>query len=297
MCAMSSQPNGPRPPARPDASMSLLTTVMNHTLDEGYAQAAARRHSEGRSGLPRTLRAKLWLATGLVLAGLVVTLGAAQAREAAPTVARERQELLERVESGTEAMDALQQEVDALRTEVAARQRDLLSDSGGDPGELTALLAGADAVQGPGLELVINDAKGVAEGGGDAREGSGFDTGRVRDRDLQRVVNGLWTSGAEAIAVNGQRLTALSAIRAAGDAILVDNRPMVPPYTVQAIGDPQDLRTRFDSTVDGQYLNVLRDNYGIRAATSDQQEIRIPAATSLTVRTARPADTGEGNTQ
>ncbi|AKG41682.1 membrane associated protein [Streptomyces xiamenensis] len=277
--------------------MSLLTTVMNHTLDEGYAQAAARRHSEGRSGLPRTLRAKLWLATGLVLAGLVVTLGAAQAREAAPTVARERQELLERVESGTEAMDALQQEVDALRTEVAARQRDLLSDSGGDPGELTALLAGADAVQGPGLELVINDAKGVAEGGGDAREGSGFDTGRVRDRDLQRVVNGLWTSGAEAIAVNGQRLTALSAIRAAGDAILVDNRPLVPPYTVQAIGDPQDLRTRFDSTVDGQYLNVLRDNYGIRAATSDQQEIRIPAATSLTVRTARPADTGEGNTQ
>ncbi|MFD7513058.1 hypothetical protein ACFV5N_27485, partial [Streptomyces sp. NPDC059853] len=79
MSAMSSQPNGPRPPARPDASMSLLTTVMNHTLDEGYAQAAARRHSEGTAGLPRGLRAKLWLAAGLVLAGLVVTLGAVQA--------------------------------------------------------------------------------------------------------------------------------------------------------------------------------------------------------------------------
>ena len=42
----------------------------------------------------------------------------------------------------------------------------------------------------------------------------------------------LWQSGAEAIAINGQRLTSFSAIRAAGDAILVDNRPLVPPYTV-----------------------------------------------------------------
>ena len=46
------------------------------------------------------------------------------------------------------------------------------------------------------------------------------------DRDLQVIVNGLWAAGAEAIAVNGQRLTACSAIRSAGEAILVDFRPL-----------------------------------------------------------------------
>lgn len=100
------------------------------------------------------------------------------------------------------------------------------------------ILSGAVAVRGPGVKLVVNDAKEATQGGdGNPRETSGFsDTGRVRDRDMQRVINGLWESGAEAVSINGQRLTALSAIRAAGDAILVDNKPLVPPYTVLAVG-------------------------------------------------------------
>ncbi|MFE6133622.1 hypothetical protein ACFQ6Q_35990, partial [Streptomyces sp. NPDC056437] len=73
MCGMSQQPpvrSTGSPPARPDASMSLLTNVMEHSLDDGYAEASARRAAEG-GGLPRTLRAKLGLAAGLVLAALV----------------------------------------------------------------------------------------------------------------------------------------------------------------------------------------------------------------------------------
>ena len=85
--------------------------------------------------------------------------------------------------------------------------------------------------------------------------GAATDIGRVRDRDLQRVINGLWESGAEAISINGQRLTALSAIRAAGDAILVDNRPLVPPYTVLAVGDGERLSRRFQNSADGVYLH------------------------------------------
>ncbi|MDT0343828.1 DUF881 domain-containing protein [Streptomyces litchfieldiae] len=288
---MPQQEPGRRVPARPDASMSLLTTVMSNTLDEGYAQAAARRRAEGRSELPRTLRARLWLAAGLVLAALVVTLGAAQAREAAPTLAREREELLDRVESGTADVDALQDEVNELRAEVADRQRDAIGDPESEHGELIALLAGATPVAGPGLELTVNDAEDAAPGE-DAPGGGGFsDTGRVRDRDLQRVVNGLWQAGAEAISVNGQRLTALSAIRAAGDAVLVDNRPLVPPYTLLAIGAGDDLAAAFAGTPDGRYLEVLRDSYGIRTSTAVRDEVRLPAAPALAIRTARPAGT------
>lgn len=196
--------------------MSLLTNVMDHSLDDGYAEAAARKKAAGTEGLPKTVRAKLGLAVGLVLAALVVTVGAAQTRISAPVVAKEREELIDRIQEETAAADSLEDSVDELRDDVSARQRKALKDDGGDGNDLVGILSGAVEVHGPGVRLVVNDSKGASQGGdGDPRETSGFsDTGRVRDRDMQRVVNGLWASGAEAISINGQRLTALSAIRA-----------------------------------------------------------------------------------
>jgi uncharacterized protein YlxW (UPF0749 family) len=278
--------------------MSLLTNVMEHSLDDGYAQAAARRAEGG--GMPRTLRAKLGLAAGLVLAAAVVTLGAAEAQISAPVLAKEREELIDRVEAQTKKADAVERDVEALRSDVEERQRKALNTQGEEQGATVPLLAGATEVHGPGVKLVVDDAKGTEQGGDGPRESSGFsDTGRVRDRDMQRVVNGLWESGAEAIAINGQRLTALSAIRAAGDAILVDNRPLVPPYTVLAVGDGSRLRTAFQGSADGQYLQVLKEDFGIRTSISDEESVRLPAATSLIVRTAEPttADAPQGSGQ
>jgi uncharacterized protein YlxW (UPF0749 family) len=270
--------------------MSLLTNVMDHSLDDGYAEAAGRKKADGTGALPKTLRAKLGLAAGLVLAALVVTVGAAQARIAAPVVAKEREELIDRIDRETSAADKLEGNIDKLRDDVSARQREALKKHGGDQGELVGILAGAVEVHGPGVKLVVDDAKEADQGGdGDARETSGFsDTGRVRDRDMQRVVNGLWESGAEAISINGQRLTALSAIRAAGDAILVDNKPLVPPYTVLAVGDGERLSTAFQNSGDGQYLDALRKNFHIRTGISVEDDVRLPAAPSVIVRTAQP---------
>lgn len=305
MCGMSQQSpdrSTASPPARPDASMSLLNNVMDHSLDDGYAEASARRRADGSAGLPRTLKSKLGTAAGLVVAALVVTLGAAEARISAPVVAKEREELIDRIDAETRAADTLESDVDELRSDVSERQRKALEQHGGDQGQLVALLAGATPVEGPGVKLIVDDAKDTDQGGGGPRESTGFaDTGRVRDRDMQRVVNGLWESGAEAIAINGQRLTALSAIRAAGDAILVDNRPLVPPYTVLAVGDGKKLVTAFQDSADGQYLQALKESFDIRTSISDQAEVRLPAAPSLIVRTAEPkaagsgaADTGKG---
>ncbi|MFI1373866.1 DUF881 domain-containing protein [Streptomyces longwoodensis] len=300
MCGMPQQPpvrSTPARPARPDASMSLLTNVMDHSLDDGYAEAAARKQGDG--GMPKTLRAKLGLAAGLVLAALVVTVGAAQARVAAPVVAKEREELIDRIDRETEAADKLEASVDKLRDDVSARQRAALKKSGGgDRGDLVGVLSGALAVHGPGVKLVVNDAKEASSGGnGDPRETADFsDTGRVRDRDMQRVVNGLWESGAEAVSINGQRLTSLSAIRAAGDAILVDNKPLVPPYTVLAVGDGKNLSTRFQDSADGLYLDALRENFGIRTAISVEDDVRLPAAPSVIVRTAQPSTETEKGT-
>jgi hypothetical protein len=86
--------------------------------------------------------------------------------------------------------------------------------------------------------------------------------------------------------VNGQRLTARSAIRYAGQAILVDFRPLVPPYVVQAVGDAAGLQTRFAAGSAGAYLQALRDNYGVQAAIVPSTNLELPGAGGSTTRFA-----------
>ncbi|MER7754899.1 DUF881 domain-containing protein [Kitasatospora sp. NPDC097643] len=274
---------------RPDASMSLLTNVMDHGLDEGYAEAAAARGGEQDSRIPRTVRGLLTLGAGLALVGVVVTVGAVNAREAEPTLAKERDALIQRINDSNGSADHLQQQVQDLRRKVESAQRQAFPSGDGDPGGLTGAV-GLGEVTGPGVKLVLEDAPGTGAGGNvDPRAGQGFsNSGRLRDRDLQLVVNGLWGSGAEALSINGQRLTALSAIRAAGEAVLVDNRPLVPPYNIQAIGDGPKLLTTFESDMAGQYLRLLQEKYGIKSTISAQKSLTLPAAVGVTLRTAQP---------
>lgn len=276
--------------ARPDASMRLLTTVMDQSLDEGYAAAAQARGEVGRRRLPTTTRGRLLLALGLALAAVVVTVSGVTAHDDEPVLAKQHDALVQKVTDETAAADRLQKQVEAARTQVDQEQQRALKESGGDVA-LTDLAAavGTGAVRGPGLKLVLDDATGTdSDGGIDPRVADDFTGGRLHDRDLQLIVNGLWQSGAEAVSVNGQRLTSLSAIRAAGDAILVDNRPLVPPYTVLAVGDEKRLPGAFQDSSAGQYLRVLQSSYGIRATATAQHSLDLPAAVGFTVRLATP---------
>ena len=105
-------------------------------------------------------------------------------------------------------------------------------------------------------------------------------------------MNGLWAAGAEAVAVNGQRLTGLSAIRSAGDAILVDYRPLTRPYVVVAIGDPRSVQSRFVSGPAGQALRTLEQAYGITFSVQAVDRQSIPAASSGELRYARAKEAG-----
>ena len=121
---------------------------------------------------------------------------------------------------------------------------------------------------------------------GNPRTDADKDEGKVFSKDLQIVVNGLWEAGAEAISVNGQRLTSRSAIRFAGEAILVNYRPLARPYRISVIGDPDDLQAEFAANDGGAYARALQDNYGIRVSIDAAKSLSLPAATSLTVREA-----------
>ncbi|MES9608829.1 DUF881 domain-containing protein, partial [Actinomadura sp. NPDC000929] len=112
------------------------------------------------------------------------------------------------------------------------------------------------------------------------------------NQDLQVLVNGLWAAGARAIGVNGRRLTPTTAIRAAGEAILVDYRPLGGPYEVTAVGDPGRLRAAFAGSPADRRLAALRDRFGIRYGTRRSDEVRLPAAGAVRLRYAVPGEGG-----
>ena len=279
--------------------MFLLANVMEHALDDGYAEAARSRGQYGTSRMPGTLRGKLALGGGLLLAALVLTVGAVQVRASAPVAAQERQELIARVGTAQANADQVQQEIDRDRVRLKQLQQQVKADgagSGGDTAQLQQLqlVTGVGAAEGPGIRVVLDDAASAGTDGGDnPRTAAGFgDTGRVRDRDVQLVVNALWQSGAEGIAINGQRLTALSAIRAAGDAILVDNHPLVLPYTVDAVGGGE-LEGGFQQNVDGGiYLDQLKADYAIRYSIGSEDRVDLPAAARSGLQYATPSGRG-----
>ncbi|MEP6667176.1 MAG: DUF881 domain-containing protein, partial [Nocardioidaceae bacterium] len=91
------------------------------------------------------------------------------------------------------------------------------------------------------------------------------------------LVNALWLAGAEAISIDGHRLTTLTSIRFAGQAITVDYRSLSPPYVVSAIGNPDTLPARLLETDGGQIWLGLKANFGIRFDTETKEQITVPA--------------------
>jgi uncharacterized protein YlxW (UPF0749 family) len=104
------------------------------------------------------------------------------------------------------------------------------------------------------------------------------DTEHIRDSDLALLVNALWTAGAEAVAVNGQRISPRTAIRNSGTAIEVNSSGIAPPYVVQAIGNSDTLSSRLLETSSGAAFAVLAGDYGWSYETDNVDDMRLPAA-------------------
>jgi uncharacterized protein YlxW (UPF0749 family) len=276
----------PAPVARSkDAVVQLLGSIWDDALDPGYAAAAARA---GRRPAVTRRRGGALAVLGFALVGLVLAVALLSTHAAAPAVAERRADLVDRVHEQTARADAADAQVQALQAEVSGLKAAQLSATA--EGERLAstvagleLASGQVAVSGPGVRVTLDDAS-------EPPPGTDPDLDRVLDRDLQGVVNGLWAAGAEAVAVNGVRLTSLSAIRAAGDAILVDYRPLTRPYVVTAVGDPATLESRFASGAAGRTLVTLQQTYGITYSLDAADRVELPAASASALRYAQPRE-------
>lgn len=264
-----------------DPSVSMLRAIVDTALDPDYARLS---HSTERAPRGRSRKAGIGAVITFAVAGLVLGIAVVDVRTTVVPEARQARDVLaDRVRDRVALTDAAEADVAELRAQIATLTEQQADSGDGAERKALELGAASTAVQGPGVTVTVADAPSVG-----TKTASADDLGRVLDRDLQQVVNGLWAAGAEAVSINDQRLTSTSAIRSAGQAILVDYRPLAPPYTVRAIGDPANLNSGFVEGPSGLALRTLADAYGIRFDVNESDDLNLPAGSATVLRVARP---------
>jgi uncharacterized protein YlxW (UPF0749 family) len=228
----------------------------------------------------------------LLIFGFLLAVGLVQERlreKELPTRAAELRALI------GQRRDALQQLTEDVRR-LSERLSGLQGSVADESGDLQALLdrverlraaAGLEAMAGPGIVVELQDSPRVPTSSAEEADL------RIQDTDLRLVVNALWQAGAEAVAVNGQRVVSTTAIRRAGQAVLVNYRGVASPYRVVALGDGDALQEGLARAgIVGQF-EVWREVYGLGFTVRPAGRLMTPAlAAPQEVRWATPAEEG-----
>jgi uncharacterized protein YlxW (UPF0749 family) len=212
--------------------------------------------------------------TGLF--GLLIALAAIQTSRDADLQQASRNALIDRIDERKQEVESLSDRISSLRRQTS----DLQSTNSrvrGQLAEATVTLralqisTGFVPVHGPGLRITVAD------------NPDGSADGRVRATDLRLLVNGLWQAGADAIAINGRRLTNISAIINSNISIAVNRSPLTPPYVVSAIGDA-GMAGRLQASTSGREFQALTDEFGFQVDRQNESDLALPSAPETQLR-------------
>lgn len=169
-----------------------------------------------------------------------------------------------------EARLALEAQVVELRRQLetyerAASEGRSLAEAMGRELETLRVALGLKAMRGPGVVVRIADPK---------TQPKGSNPVVVSYQDIVAVVNELWAAGAEAVAVNGQRLTATTGLSQVGGTVVVNLQRLTGPFDVTAIGDPATLDGALN--IRGGLLDGLRA-LGLTITVTRRDTLTVPA--------------------
>lgn len=250
----------------------LLEQIADTALDDDYYVV--------RSGSQHTREFNTVL-TALVLGifALLVSIAAIQTRSDRPATERERETLISDVDARKELLASREKTANDLRSQVAELSSAV---NRFDPAyqELRVMSSDLPAT-GPGITVRVTPTQ--------SADGQILDGNQIRDSDLRIIVNGLWYAGAEAVAVNGNRIGSLSAIRSAEGVIKVNYQGVAAPYIVEAIGDSESLENRFKDNPAGRYWALRHDNAGVGFDVTGSSKLTLGSVPEkrLTIRHAK----------
>lgn len=131
--------------------------------------------------------------------------------------------------------------------------------------------AGLVALTGPGLRITLDDSKRAAIGEEDPR------LFLIHEQYIRGIFNALWNGGAEAIAVNGQRVTINTEVFCLGSYIQINGTSQMPPYVIEAIGETNTLSAALNFYYDWFRLGELQEQNGITRKPEVLSKVVIPA--------------------
>lgn len=198
-----------------------------------------------------------------------------------------RQQVAETIQRLESEQADLKKTISQLRDQIAQRQaqqakaKTTLAEIGREL-EIQKMNAGMVAVRGPGLQVMVDDSSGKTIPAGDDPA-----LYIVHEYHLRDVLNALWQSGAEAVAINGERVVGSTSIYCVGSTIMVNSTRLSPPYEIIAIGDAAAMDDWLNNPSVLKELKTRAKVYGLQFKTARKQDLTVPAYTgSLTVKYA-----------
>jgi uncharacterized protein YlxW (UPF0749 family) len=189
-----------------------------------------------------------------------------------------------RVEDLVFMLKATEKSNQQLSEQVTSLQERLSKMQLGDGPEATQLQPTYEALEGPGLLVTIT------ESGAENKMEDGT-SAVVHAEDLLKIVNELRSGGAEAVALNGHRLTETSEVITAGQHIMVNKQPIVAPYALIALGPADEMKNQL--ALRGGVVDYLQF-YGIEVKAQPKKRLEVPAlGEAKQYRFAKPAPPSE----
>lgn len=185
-----------------------------------------------------------------------------------------RYRLADLIEEQQQSAVERRREVEQLRAEVNAERAASTGIEGGAAQSAAMIrdasaVAGLSAVTGPGVEVTLTDSKlSSSPSGGNVNDLV------IHSQDVQAAVNALWRAGAEAVAINGQRLVSTSAVLCVGNTLLLNGTVHSPPYVIGAVGA---TRERFDADRLVRRLKQAATAFGLGFSVARQSKLELPA--------------------
>ncbi len=245
-------------------------------------------------GPARWLGVASWQVTlglALLVLGFLIAAQLQSETPRASYTSQERQPLVRTAISLQDEQEALKQRILDLRGQIQALEQrsqgnQVVVDGLNRQLQTARIAGGFIGLRGTGLVIQLEDST-------DAIPPGANDTDyRVSGRDIRTVVQELWLAGAEAVAVNGERVSVSTAIIDIGGSVLVNSAYLAPPYQVSAIGAPSLYADLSAAPAFAAFVRARSEAFGIKIAFAQPAEVTVPAfAGSLNLRYARP-DTG-----
>lgn len=251
--------------------------------DRGESGGGWRRMGRfllGGSGSPRTLVAVLVVT---MASGGLFWLSAASARDSSAAVDLNLVGLVRTQERIVTELDTQNR---TLRDEAQSISQAAAPTPSASPTSVTQL--STVAVAGPGVTITLKDAP-----SGQIPQGATPDDLVIHQQDIEDVMNALWSGGAEAMTVQGVRITSRTVVRCIGNVILIDGTSFSPPYVISAIGDTAALTSTVNENPRivnyKQYVTL----YGLGWKMETSADLHFDAADAD--QTLNYAQVGNGN--